>query len=1127
MSGINEMFFRFHEKLSHGFRGYGAFVVRHTLAVFLCGVAFFFAISFGIFAAHKETQLDKLWVETDSRIQTEKAFYEEKFGGLTRQEPVALVEVEGDQVITKDNLNAWRALLIPMLTEQESNPYNAALSSVSSPLQTNVKVYQTDLMGTKVASLTHKTFCERPPVPSLYFSAAFAAASGAPYNVSGACLNAACGYQRLVSCLNTATMGAWVTSSDVLGIGWGLDRFPCTRTVALDCFSEGTFDYPLALRQLDRVAWKVLIASNANPMSSDPSEAGLAAAYTGCLSAAQGTFMAPYLTSAQITSLQSVLKLSVQAFASFGYWWRQSYTAKDNAGITAYMLQAVDNGRNPLVTSTDCIAQSAFFKTTNMGKECCVNWAGTKVGEQLYGGGITISTGKFLATRMVANNYHQDHPTFLEQLTVALKAAGITDPTFIAAIDRTDLVERFEAVWQDYLLPFWRRDVGTGFADGEGNDNLRLYFAMWRATDDTIREGSTAETPLLVGAHLLLIGYMCLAFAKLAWPCSGANAVYSRMGLAVWAIICEIASVVASFGVMGIISVKLSPIALTLVPFLSLGIGVDDMLVVGHTLIIHNKSHSLLDRIKECLGACGPAVLQTTLANITSFFIASITPIRVVESFAIHMGFSILLNFIALFVLFVPVMAWDVQRSMQKRTDFYVAPCVALDSNIPAENDPSIAEGGNVITNITKTYITPVLSMWWVKVLILVVIYAYSAAMAWNGATNTKKGLNLSDIALRGTFVREYTDIQETYFGSYASYLVTTDKANFRDTNFQSRLLYTLHKLDTSKWRSTAMRMVDLSWFATSSSRLLAFGNTIGMGAGVATPIEPLIFDVAFTGWISSLGITSAPDIVCETVPGGVRTPCTSVTPGNFNIVASRHTMYNHNLFSAEDIIESMADNRYIADFGLAPGEGFMFGFLYQYYQQYVNVDANLNRVVGWSLLGVFGAALLFTFSPIAAGIMCLVILQIVVQLWGMCSIIGVKLNAFSVVNLSFSVGIAVEFTSYVVHVFLVAKGTRNQRMCYAVEEMMAPMFNGALATFLAVLVLVGAKFPFFRIYYFAMFSMMVALALINGMFCLPVLLSLIGPPSMKGEGDDNSKDIGMQRLETHDTQSTTNLAAV
>jgi hypothetical protein len=35
-----------------------------------------------------------------------------------------------------------------------------------------------------------------------------------------------------------------------LPAGWGVDRFPCTRVGAIDCFKEGAFDYPAALNKV-------------------------------------------------------------------------------------------------------------------------------------------------------------------------------------------------------------------------------------------------------------------------------------------------------------------------------------------------------------------------------------------------------------------------------------------------------------------------------------------------------------------------------------------------------------------------------------------------------------------------------------------------------------------------------------------------------------------------------------------------------------------------------------------------------------------------------------------------------------------------------------------------------------
>ena len=101
---------------------------------------------------------------------------------------------------------------------------------------------------------------------------------------------------------------------------------------------------------------------------------------------------------------------------------------------------------------------------------------------------------------------------------------------------------------------------------------------------------------------------------------------------------------------------------------------------------------------------------------------------------------------------------------------------------------------------------------------------------------------------------------------------------------------------------------------------------------------------------------------------------------------------------------------------------------------------------------------------------------------------------------------------------FLLAHGTRNERMITALREMVVPMLNGGLSTILAIVVLAGAKFPFFRTYYALMFIVMVIIAVLNGLVFLPVVLSLIGPPSSSSSLDarvsPDSRDDSVDDLE-------------
>jgi Niemann-Pick C1 protein len=67
---------------------------------------------------------------------------------------------------------------------------------------------------------------------------------------------------------------------------------------------------------------------------------------------------------------------------------------------------------------------------------------------------------------------------------------------------------------------------------------------------------------------------------------------------------------------------------------------------------------------------------------------------------------------------------------------------------------------------------------------------------------------------------------------------------------------------------------------------------------------------------------------------------------------------------------------------------------------------------------------------------------MILVDLMGMMVILGIQLNAVSVVNLIMSIGIAVEFCVHISHAFLMSSGDREHRAREALETMGASVFR-------------------------------------------------------------------------------------
>lgn len=123
----------------------------------------------------------------------------------------------------------------------------------------------------------------------------------------------------------------------------------------------------------------------------------------------------------------------------------------------------------------------------------------------------------------------------------------------------------------------------------------------------------------------------------------------------------------------------------------------------------------------------------------------------------------------------------------------------------------------------------------------------------------------------------------------------------------------------------------------------------------------------------------------------------------------------------------------------------------------------------------------------------------------------GVDVNAISVVNLIAAVGLAVEFGVHIAAAFSRARGSRVERATQALVDMGASVFSGITVTKLVgVSVLSVAPSLLFRIYYFQIYLAIIVCGAFNGLFVMPVVLSLVG-----WEADARADDGGALRGDT------------
>merc|ERR1712060_913563 len=157
---------------------------------------------------------------------------------------------------------------------------------------------------------------------------------------------------------------------------------------------------------------------------------------------------------------------------------------------------------------------------------------------------------------------------------------------------------------------------------------------------------------------------------------------------------------------------------------------------------------------------------------------------------------------------------------------------------------------------------------------------------------------------------------------------------------------------------------------------------------------------------------------------------------------------------------------------------------------------------IGLSVIAVFLVVLFVTGS---APITCLVVLSVALVdlfLLGLIHYWDLTMNNIIDVNLVIGLGLSVDYSAHIAHTYLTteppAKYTENsdKRMYkarVAVSKMGSSVIHGGFSTFLAIIVLSGAKSYIFVVFFKLWFGIIV-FGMANGFILLPIILSFIGP---------------------------------
>lgn len=144
--------------------------------------------------------------------------------------------------------------------------------------------------------------------------------------------------------------------------------------------------------------------------------------------------------------------------------------------------------------------------------------------------------------------------------------------------------------------------------------------------------------------------------------------IHFRSAAAGIALLCVGLSFAASNGFAFLVGGKSAGIH-NLLPFLLIGIGVDDCFVISSCLDQTNPLDSVEKRMYDGIKKAGTSITITSLTNAVAFFLGTVSSLEALSSFCMFAGLGILALYFSSMTLFTAYMVYDLRRQVERKGD--------------------------------------------------------------------------------------------------------------------------------------------------------------------------------------------------------------------------------------------------------------------------------------------------------------------------------------------------------------------------------------------------------------------------------------------------------------------------
>ncbi|XP_053399181.1 patched domain-containing protein 3-like [Mercenaria mercenaria] len=605
------------------------------------------------------------------------------------------------------------------------------------------------------------------------------------------------------------------------------------------------------------------------------------------------------------------------------------------------------------------------------------------------------------------------------------------------------------------------------------SDDFEITYSHSDSLSEELNDNVNGDITFFSITFTIMITYACIATMT-----ARCDVVGQRSNLGFAGVVAAGLAILASFGLVSACGVEFVSIVGAM-PFLIIGIGVDDMFMLMSGITNADYELDVEARIGETMKTSGVSITITSLTDLLAFAAGASSIFLSVRNFCIYSGIAVIFCYINQATIFVSSIAINEKRMEENR---HFATCFKMsepkEETITKSTCSIVCSTGRRPKNQSESesyldkiprWLIPKLTMPIpAKIFILVSFAAYLSISIW-GVTRMEEGLDLKHLVEESSYYYKFRQDLDSNFplGTSVS-LIFDDALVYSDTATQNKLDELLKSL---KAEDTVQDNFEINWLSSYK-----------MDSNYDTSTEQNFI----AGLQTFLGIVSNTRFQNDVI----------IDSSNKSITASRIHVMSESITQSQEQGKFMLKMREIVSDSSLPVFAFSPAFLF--YEQYVAILSQTLQTLGIAVAMVFFVTCIFMPHPLLLLYVTVTVAMITVGIFGFLPFLDLTLSAITMIHIIMSIGFSVDFAVHICHGYMISSGqNRNDRMTAGIIRSGAPIFHGAISSILGVIMLAAAKsFIFFS--FFQVMSLVITFGILHALFLLPVILSLIGPSISK-----------------------------